>query len=87
MLAMLPLYLLDTLLSVWLSEMTTFQIQAFCIAGIVFALDLAGLLPRVFTSVFHHLTLFGMLPTALGLCLIAAGLAAVTVWSLDRQDF
>jgi hypothetical protein len=85
MVVMLPLYFLDTLLSIRFTEIAVVQIQAFCIAGIVVALNLAGL--RIFVLAFHHLTVLAALPGALGACLISAGFIAATVWSLDRQDF
>jgi hypothetical protein len=87
LLALLPLYFLDTLLSIRFTEIAVMQIQAFCIAGMVVALDLAGLLPRIYVTAFHHLTLHAIVPPAIGACLISAALAALTVWSLERQDF
>lgn len=84
---LLPLYFLDTLLSLRFTEMAVFQIQAFCVGGFVIVLTFAGLLPRIFITVFHHVTLLAIVPAAIGVCLISAALAAVTVWTLERQDF
>jgi hypothetical protein len=85
LLALVPLYFLDTLLSLRFSEIAVFQIQAFSIAGIVIALGWAGV--PVFTTIFHHLSLLAIAPAAIGACLISAALAALTVRSLERQDF
>jgi hypothetical protein len=87
MLAMVPLYFLDAFLSIWFTEVAVLEIQAFCIGGAVVLFGLADRLPGVFITLFHHLTLRAALPALLGAIVVSAGLAAATVWTLDRQDF
>jgi hypothetical protein len=83
---LVPLYFLDTLLSIWFSEGTITQIQAVAIALLVPVLLWMGLLGPAMKimAVFHHATL---IPAALAACVIAAGLSAATVWALDRQEY
>ncbi len=83
---LVPLYFLDTLLSVWFSEATIMQVQAVAMALLVPVLLWMGLLGSAMKimAVFHNATL---VPAALAAGLIAAGLAGTTAWILDRQEY
>lgn len=81
LLAMVPVYFLDCLLSIRFSEASIVFIYVGCM---VLALPLFGMRVQKIGAALQGLQ---TIPFALLALLIAAGLAAVTVWRLDRQDY
>lgn len=84
LLFMLPIYLLDSLLSTRFAEATTMQIHFACVFALLLIPPLLGVHTRRVVA-----TLSGMAPLSLALStlLIVSGLAILTVWRLDRLDF
>ena len=80
-----PVYFLDSLLLIRFDAFSVMQIQIFGAAGLWFVLPpVARVDPQKVVA-----ALSGMAPLSLAMSaiLIAAGLAILTVWKLDRQDF
>jgi hypothetical protein len=84
LLALVPIYFLDTLLSTRYSEVSTLWMHMGCLLALGPALPALGVHTQ---TVFPALESLLPIPFALGALLIAAGLAAVTIWRLDRQDY
>ena len=79
-----PLYFPDSLLSIRFDPITTMQIQIWGAIGLWFALPFVGVKRQMILAMLSGIA---PVPFALLALLIAAGLAAVTVWRLDRQDY
>ena len=84
LLLMVPIYFLDSLLSIRFDALSITQVQAFGAMALWFASRRVGVSPQAVVAV-----LSGIAPINLALftLLAAAGLAVVTVWRLDRHDY
>lgn len=85
LLLMLPLYFFTSLLSIRFDAVSTMQIYLLCVVGTWFVLlPLAGVNQQTILAALYSIA---PLSLALSALLIAAGLAILTVWRLDRQDY
>ncbi|MGC1871737.1 MAG: hypothetical protein WA700_12325 [Acidobacteriaceae bacterium] len=84
LLLMVPLYFLDSLLSIRFDPVSITQVQIFGVVGLWFASHLVGMNPQRIVTVLSGIA---PIPFVLAALLIAAGLAAVTVWRLDQHDY
>lgn len=83
---LLPLYFLDSLLSIRLSEAAVMQVQVICFVLLFFIIRWTGtaFLSGMVAGVLPHLAI---LPVILAACIVSTVFAALTVWRLDRQNF
>jgi hypothetical protein len=85
LLLLVPLYFLDSLLSLRFDAVSVMQVQILGAVGLWFVLlPLAGVKQQMMVTTLSRIA---PVPFALLTLLIAAGLAAVTVWRLDRHDY
>ena len=84
LLLMVPLYFLDSLLSIRFDAATITQVQVFSAVLLWFASLHMGVSPQRIVALLSGIA---PIPFVLFALLIAAVLAAVTVWRLDRHDY
>ncbi|MGC2497683.1 MAG: hypothetical protein WA374_08065 [Acidobacteriaceae bacterium] len=84
LLLMVPLYFLDSLLSIRFDGVTITQVQILSAGVLWFVSPHLGLNPQRITAVLSGIAPIDFVLLAL---LAAAGLAAATVWLLDRHDY
>jgi hypothetical protein len=84
LLLMVPLYFFDSYLSIRFDAVSITQVQVLGAVALWFALPHLGVNPQRVAAVLSGIA---PLPLALFTLLAAAGLAAVTVWRLDRHDY
>lgn len=83
---LLPLYFLDSLLSIRLSEAAVTRAQVICFVLLYFIsrwTDVA-FVSKIIAGALSHLAI---LPALLAACIVSAVFAALTVWRLERQNF
>lgn len=81
---MLPIYFLDSLLAIRFTEAATMQIHFALVFALLFIPPLFGVHTQ---TVLAALSGLAPLSLALSTLLIAAGLAILVVWKLDRRDY
>jgi hypothetical protein len=84
LLLMVPLYFLDSLLSIRFDAVTITQVQILGAGALWFASPHLGLNPQRIAAVLSGIAPINFVLLTL---LVAAGLAAATVWLLNRQDY
>lgn len=84
LLLMVPLYFLDSLLSIRFDAFSITQVQTLGALGLWFASRRVGVNPQRVVAVLSGIAPMNFAVFAL---LVAAGLAVVTVWRLDRHDY
>jgi hypothetical protein len=84
LLLMVPVYFFDSLLSIRFDAVSIAQVQTLGALALWFALHRVGVNPQAVVAVFSRIA---PLYLALFSLLVAAGLAAVTIWRLNRHDY
>lgn len=84
LLLMVPLYFLDSLLSIRFDGVSITQVQTMGAFVLWFALNRAGVNPQTLAAVLSGIA---FVPFVLSTLSVAACLAALTVWQLDRHDY